>query len=79
MTLLWPQNLGAVVTDQPRLHALVIGVANYPHLIGGKPDELAADPLGLSQITTPDPTVRRIARWLIDDFKNDACPTDVEG
>jgi hypothetical protein len=73
MSIVWPADPAAIVTDQPRLHALVIGVARYPHLLGGT-GPLARDPLGLSQVTTPEPTARAITRWLTGSYSNDACP-----
>ena len=51
MSLLWPIDPQKIVTDQPRLHALIVAVAAYPHLNGGT-GKLAKDPLGLTQITT---------------------------
>src|SRR5678815_4803298 len=55
MTLLSPDVEANIVTDKPRLHALVIGVADYPHLMNGS-GALAGDPLGLGQVTTPQYT-----------------------
>ena len=68
MTLLFPEAADKIV-DQPRLHAIVIGVANYPHLMGGA-GPLAADPLNLGQVTTPRYTALEIVRWLMEDYRN---------
>ena len=73
MSLIWPDDAAHIVTDQPRLHALVVGVGEYPHLNGGA-GPLAADPLGLSQVTTPPVTARAIAQWLLASYANNACP-----
>ena len=73
MSLIWPASEADVVTGAPRLHALVIGVGDYPHLNGGSSKDLAADPLGLNQITTPRFTAPAIATWLKDSYKNSAC------
>lgn len=73
MSIVWPADPSAIVTDLPRLHALVIGVARYPHLSGGA-GPLAHDPLGLGQVTTPEPTARAITAWLTGSYRNDACP-----
>ena len=71
MTLLIPTTEADVVTDQPRLHAFVIGVSDYPHLLNGsKP--LANDPLGLGQVTTPHHTALRIVKWLSEEY---TCPS----
>ena len=71
MTLLSPDVEANIVTDKPRLHALVIGVADYPHLMNGS-GALAGDPLGLGQVTTPQYTALRIIKWLREEyaFKN---------
>jgi len=73
MTLLYPALEAEVEVGQPRLHALIIGVADYPHLMGGG-GVLAADPLGLGQVTTPRHTALEIVRWLTQDFRNAAKP-----
>ncbi len=73
MSLIWPAAEGDVVTGQARLHALIIGVGDYPHLNGGA-GTLAVDPLQLSQITTPRFTAPKIAAWLRDSYRNPACP-----
>jgi hypothetical protein len=73
MSLIWPATEQDIVTDQPRLHAFVLGVGDYPHLNGGI-GPLAADPLGLSQITTPRYTAPAIVDWLLRTYRNPACP-----
>lgn len=73
MSLIWPDADGDVVLDQPRLHALVIGVADYPHLNGGSGTP-AVDPLGLQQVTTPRFTASAIADWLLNDYKSAGRP-----
>ena len=73
MSLIWPAPPDAVVTDEPRLHAFIIGVGDYPHLMGGT-GKLAKDPLGLSQVTTPRYTAPAIADWLINQHHNPDCP-----
>lgn len=72
MTLLFPDGAADIV-DQPRLHAIVIGVANYPHLNGGAGPP-AADPLNLGQVTTPRYTALEIVRWLMEDYRNAGKP-----
>lgn len=72
MTLLFPDT-DANIVDQPRLHAIVIGVANYPHLNGGAGPP-AADPLNLGQVTTPRYTALEIVRWLREDYSNKEKP-----
>ena len=73
MSTYWPAGATPIVTDQPRLHALVIGVSRYPHLIGGGGDP-AQDPLMLGQVTTPADTAREIAGWRTTGYGNPARP-----
>jgi hypothetical protein len=73
MSLIWPASEADVVLDQPRLHAFVVAVGDYPHLIGGA-GPLAADPFGLSQVTTPRFTGPSVAEWLLTSLKNGARP-----
>jgi hypothetical protein len=73
MSLIWPDKPEDVVSDKPRLHALVIGVGRYRHLNGG-PGPLAADPLGLSQVTTPPITAKKITDWLLEKYVSADCP-----
>jgi hypothetical protein len=73
MSLIFPEVEAGIVKDQPRLHALVIGVADYPHLLDGS-GALARDPLNLGQITTSRHTALRVAEWLMTNYKNPAKP-----
>jgi len=73
MSLLFPDSEAAVVKDQPRLHAFVVGVADYPHLNGGS-GPLALDPLSLGQVTTSRHTAIAIANWLLGEYKFPAKP-----
>jgi Caspase domain len=49
--------------DGPGLHAIVAGVSHYRHLPRGGGRE-AADPMGMSQLTSCALSAYRIARWL---------------
>jgi hypothetical protein len=69
MSLIWPTTEAEIVLDQPRLHALVIAVGDYPHLIGGV-GPLASDPFGLSQVSTPRFTGPFVAEWLLTSLNN---------
>jgi len=73
VSLLWPQSEAKIVADGPALHALIIGAGDYPHLPGGS-GPLARDDLGLSQVTTPPVTAKKIAEWFTGSYKNPACP-----
>jgi len=73
VSLIWPPTEGEIVLDQPRLHAFVVAVGDYPHLVGGA-GPLAQNPLGLSQVTTPRYTGPKIAEWLLKSHVNPACP-----
>lgn len=67
MSLIYPSKAADVELAQPRLHAFVIGVANYPHMKGGA-GAPALTPLGLGQVTTPLWTSLAIVNWLMTDY-----------
>ncbi len=73
MALVWPASPDEIVTNQPRLHALIIGVARYPHLVGGG-GAAALDALELGQVTIPAQTAPAIVDWLVNKYHNPACP-----
>ncbi|WP_163542312.1 caspase family protein [Occultella kanbiaonis] len=50
--------------DGPAAHVLVIGVGNYPHLLGGS-GPLAAKHGGLGQLTSCPESARAFAAWVI--------------
>lgn len=61
MTLLYD----ASVVGQPGTHVLAIGVGRYPHLLGGKPGQLANKPLGLKQLASPPVSVKALLDWFL--------------
>ncbi|MCB0292049.1 MAG: caspase family protein [Calditrichaeota bacterium] len=73
MSLFFPTSGADIVTDMPRLHALVIGVDAYDHLGLGvpKPSNLLS---GLAPLTIAVPSARNIARWLENAYHNPDCP-----
>ena len=73
MTLYWPKQTTQIHLTGPRLHALVIGVAEYPHLMGGGGHPAVAN-FGLQQLTTTRFTAIRIAQWLSACYHNPHCP-----
>lgn len=73
MSLYWPPLPAQVETGKPRLHALVIGVGDYPHLMGGAGHPAVVN-FGLQQLTTTTFTAVRIAEWLATEYNNLACP-----
>ena len=73
MTLYWPETPAKIDLTQPRLHAFVIGVADYYHLIGGGPNAANVN-FGLQQLTTTRFTAKRIAKWLASTHKHPDCP-----
>lgn len=62
--VIWSDDSATVGT-----HALVIGVGEYPHLIGGAAPASATD--GLRQLSSPPVSARAFARWLLSDYR---CP-----
>lgn len=73
MSLVWPANEASLGLGEPRLHAFIIAVGDYPHLLGGT-GALASDPFGLKQVTTPRFTGPKIAEWLMGKFVNSGRP-----
>lgn len=69
MSLYWPADDGEVITAEPRLHALVIGVGDYHHLGLGVPHP--ANLLnGLAPLAITTPAARRVVRWLEAAYDN---------
>jgi len=68
MTLLFPDN-GA---NAARIHALVIGIGAYPHLLNGSKSKTAPakDSFGLKQLASPPVSARAISDWLVEDLNN---------
>jgi hypothetical protein len=73
MSLYWPPTAAQVVADEPRLHALVIGVGDYHHL-GLNVAAPARLLNGLAPLTITTPAARRITRWLETDYRNPDVP-----
>ena len=73
MSLAWPKDPALLVTNEPRLHALVIGVSHYPHLAGGGGPPIIHD-MEIGQVTTPKPTAMAVVDWLVNNYNNQACP-----
>lgn len=51
----------------PMIHALIVGVGDYTHLIGGSKfrTEPAKYVMGLKQLTSPQVSAQKLANWLI--------------
>ena len=73
MTLYWPADAKDIDLTAPRLHAFIVGVGEYPHLMGGA-GNAAAVSFGLQQLTTTIITAKRIASWLATEYNNPAIP-----
>jgi len=83
MSLYWPDDAAAVSTE-PRLHALVVAVGDYPYLSGPKATP-EGKKFGLKPLTTTIHTGARIAAWLtaglpgfarddLNGYRNTGCP-----
>jgi hypothetical protein len=57
----------------PAAHALIIGVGEYPYLIGGS-KERARNHDGMEQLSSPPHSARAMADWLIGNYRNPAHP-----
>ena len=73
MTLYWPNNIPEIDQPRPRLHVFIIGVGDYPHLVGGA-GHPAVSSFGLQQLTTTVITAKRIAEWFLTKYRNPAVP-----
>ena len=58
----------------PATHAIVIGVGDYPHLIGGSDPNTTDSADGMGQLTSPPISAKAFARWLIEEFENSDHP-----
>ena len=70
MTLYKPSDARIVNLEEPRLHALVIGVGAYPHLVGNTKHPT----FGLNPLTTTRISAQRVAGWLATNYRNPHCP-----
>jgi hypothetical protein len=73
MTLYWPAKEDEIDLTKPRLHAFIVGVGDYPHLVAGAPNAFNTN-FGLQQLTTTVLTAKKIAKWLATEHKNPDVP-----
>jgi Caspase domain len=73
MTLYWPDDPNKIDLTGPRLHAFIIGVGDYPHLLAGAPNAFGTN-FGLQQLTTTVLTAKKIAKWLATEYNNPTVP-----
>ncbi|MCU7924473.1 MAG: caspase family protein [Candidatus Thiodiazotropha sp. (ex Dulcina madagascariensis)] len=59
--------------DDPIAHAIVIGVGDYPHLVGGTGLETPKNG-GLRQLASPPVSAYTFATWLLGEFNNPDAP-----
>lgn len=70
--LVW-QDQALLASSNPVSHAIVIGVGDYPHLIGGS-GSLTDKNGGLVQLSSPPCSAFTFANWLLDEFNNPSTP-----
>src|SRR5262245_59194038 len=73
MSLYWPDDPNKIDLTGPRLHAFVIGVGDYPHLVAGVKNAFNSN-FSLQQLTTTVLTAKRIATWLATEYHNPDVP-----
>lgn len=58
--------------DEAQMHALVVGVGGYPHLIEGAEEDTAParNSFGLGQLSSPPISAREFTNWLITKYRN---------
>ena len=59
----------AIAGDVAAVHGLVIGIGDYPHLLGGS-GPLTPSHDGMQQLSSPPVSARAVADWLIADFRH---------
>jgi hypothetical protein len=74
MTLYWPADASLIEGRKPRLHVLIVGVGDYPHLLGGAKENPRVAALGAASTTTAFHSALRIAEWFARDYSNPICP-----
>lgn len=62
-----------IEAKKPHTHVFIIGVGEYPHLIGGKSPTLD-EPMGLKQLTSPPISAKAFADWILKDLNNPDAP-----
>ncbi|MGA9994549.1 MAG: caspase family protein [Pyrinomonadaceae bacterium] len=60
--------------EGPATHAIVICVGHYLHLPGGESKNKFPNPDRLTQLKSPPPSARAIARWLIEEYDHPKKP-----
>ena len=70
--LVW-KDQARIDSGKPAAHAIVIGVGEYPYLVGGN-GPLTDKNGGLQQLSSPPESAFRFARWLLDEFNNPGIP-----
>jgi hypothetical protein len=73
MSLYWPDDPNKIDLTGARLHAFIIGVGDYPHLVAGVQNAFNSN-FGLQQLTTTVLTAKRIAKWLATEYHNPDVP-----
>ncbi|MCP3722581.1 tetratricopeptide repeat protein [Paraburkholderia sp. CNPSo 3272] len=51
--------------DSPGTHVFIVGVGEYPCLLGGDPSRLLDKPMGLGQLSSPALSALALANWFI--------------
>ncbi|OGA43752.1 MAG: hypothetical protein A3G24_27665 [Betaproteobacteria bacterium RIFCSPLOWO2_12_FULL_62_13] len=70
--IIW-KDQALINSKKPAAHAVVIGVGDYPHLVGGT-GPLTDKNGGLRQLSSPPESAFTFARWLLDEFHNPGAP-----
>lgn len=78
MTLYDSQRDGALTLRHsrgpgPKTHAMIIGVGNYRHLLGGG-GAIVDDAMDLQQLTSPPESANAFAKWVLEELNNPRAP-----
>jgi Caspase domain len=66
MTLVYISPLAASDPQSVGTHVFIIGVGEYPCLLGGDPKRLLENPMSLKQLSSPPESARALANWFLE-------------
>jgi hypothetical protein len=65
MTTIYTSPEAASGPEAPGTHVFIVGVGEYPALLGGEPKRLLEDPMGLRQLSSPPISATALANWFL--------------
>ena len=65
MTTVYTSSLASNDKKAVGTHLFIVGVGEYPCLLGGDPKQLLEDPMGLKQLSSPPVSAAALASWFL--------------